>query len=116
MQIWLVTVAVVCCCGFVFARFVFASASLQMQTSLKTSTFGSTGLHCKHPSADDVLVVQSIEASYHVALGPLATGAVLGACWPLPSYAGLTTPLVQRITAFLDLLPRRAPSACLGRR
>ena len=71
----------------------------------------------QHPLLTGLIVLQSIEASHHVAPGPLATGAVLGAHWqPLPSYAELTTHLMQRMTAFLDLLPRRAPSACLGRR
>ena len=74
-------------------------------------------LAMQHPLLTGLIVLQSSEASYHVALGPLATGAVLGAHWqPLPSYAELTTHLMQRMTAFLNLLPRRAPSACLGRR
>ena len=77
----------------------------------------STTLPCNTPLLTGLLVLQSLEASYHVALGPLAADAVLGALWqPLPCYADLATPLVQRIAAVLDLLPRRAPSACLGRR
>ena len=85
----------------------------------------STRFHTKHSLLTGLPVVQSFEASYHFALGPLATGAVLGPhcepvlgpqCQPVLGYPRLATPLVQRIAAFLDLLPWSVPSACLGRR
>ena len=66
----------------------------------------STSLLCKITLLTGLLVLQSLEASYGGALGPLAAGAVLSAGWqPLPSYVKLATPLMQRVTAFLDLLP-----------